>query len=141
MSASNCGYAAQNASLNSKPGNQRIRCSRQKEGILRSHCNGNRSRGPTGEVTVPEIMGLECVTLSLLDTCKSAKRRKRIAFQVSRLRDWRVFRLTSFDRLSSYTCASTLTPQILNLYRLSANENEILRFLIEAASRFLLYRG
>lgn len=48
-----------------------------------------------------------------------------------------VFRVAT-HRASS----STLIPQILNLYRLSADENRILRFIIEAASCFFFfYRG
>lgn len=48
-----------------------------------------------------------------------------------------VFRVAT-HRASS----STLIPQILNLYRLSADKNRILRFIIEAASCFFFfYRG
>lgn len=46
-------------------------------------------------------------------------------------------------RLSSGYAPSIIEyPQILNLYRLSADENKILRFIIEAASCFFFfYRG
>lgn len=49
-----------------------------------------------------------------------------------------VFLLPIFSRTThgKYVSWSTLIPHILNLYRLLANKNKILRFLIKATSRF-----